>query len=286
MIRKRNLILMLLLISIIGSANAKEVFLPPSLHVNCFDERKQIDNMWEKTLILIFPAKRRIISTNTGIIMAKAIANHSAHPGFWDKAQDRNRADHEKTAMAYLDYTNKEIAKKCRCKTSEISILGTAADLDNMSVVTKEFAPLVVTTIVTAGARGNALRAGTDEGEYIEGVKTDKKNSLKPGTINIIVLTNIKLTDSALARSIITVTEAKTAALEKLKVKSSQHPNEQATGTGTDSVIVVSGESAPTATYTGGHSKIGELIGKAVYEAVIESLKKQNGFESESSVNP
>jgi adenosylcobinamide amidohydrolase len=27
------------------------------------------------------------------------------------------------------------------------------------------------------------------------------------------------------------------------------------------------------------HSKIGELIGKAVYEAVVEALKKQNGVE-------
>ncbi|NTW77385.1 MAG: DUF4019 domain-containing protein, partial [Syntrophaceae bacterium] len=32
------------------------------------------------------------------------------------------------------------------------------------------------------------------------------------------------------------------------------------------------------ATYTGGHSKIGELIGKATYEAVVEALGKQNGY--------
>ena len=55
--------------------------------------------------------------------------------------------------------------------------------------------------------------------------------------------------------------------------------NTQATGTGTDNIIVVTGTNGPRVSYTGGHSKIGELIGKAVYEAVVEALKKQNGFE-------
>jgi len=52
----------------------------------------------------------------------------------------------------------------------------------------------------------------------------------------------------------------------------------QATGTGTDSIIVVSGTMGPQASYTGGHSRIGELIGKASYAAVLEALGKQNGF--------
>jgi adenosylcobinamide hydrolase len=53
----------------------------------------------------------------------------------------------------------------------------------------------------------------------------------------------------------------------------------QATGTGTDNIITVTGTSRPRVSYTGGHSKIGELIGKAVYEAVVDALKKQNGFK-------
>ena len=83
---------------------------------------------------------------------------------------------------------------------------------------------------------------------------------------------------NALARSLITITEGKTAALEDLKVPSSYTKEAQATGTGTDSIIVVSGTAAPRATYTGGHSRIGELIGKATYAAVVEALGKQNGF--------
>jgi hypothetical protein len=91
--------------------------------------------------------------------------------------------------------------------------------------------------------------------------------------------TNARLTDGARARAIVTVTEAKTAAFEDLKVMSSYTKNVQATGIGTDSVIVVSGTTGPKVTYTGGHSRIGEVIGKAVYEAVIEALWKQNGFK-------
>jgi predicted amidohydrolase/adenosylcobinamide amidohydrolase len=149
--------------------------------------------------------------------------------------------------------------------------MATAADMDNLAVVSKHYGPLTVTVLATAGARTNAIRTGVDAGTHIEG-KTPA------GTINILVLTNIRLTDAALARSLITVTEGKTAALEDLKVPSTYTPTVQATGTGTDSVIVVSGTQEPQASYTGGHSRIGELIGKASYEAVLESLGKQNGF--------
>ena len=94
-----------------------------------------------------------------------------------------------------------------------------------------------------------------------------------------MILTNARLTDGAMARAIVTVTEAKTAAFEDLKIPSTYTKTVQATGTGTDSVIVVSGINGPKVTYTGGHSRIGELIGKAVYEAVVEALGKQNGFK-------
>jgi adenosylcobinamide amidohydrolase len=122
-----------------------------------------------------------------------------------------------------------------------------------------------------------------DEGKYIEPdpafEKSPQQKAPKPGTVNILVLTNAKLTDGGLARAVITATEAKTAAFEDLKVPSSYTKMAQATGTGTDGMIVVSGVSGPLVTYPGGHSRIGELIGKAVREAVIEALEKQNGFK-------
>ena len=276
----KRLILPLLLIIMSCNVNAEELNIPQAINAKAEILRKMTDGLWEKTLILVFPKKRKIISTNKGIFNAKAVAIHSAHPNFWGDYEDKD--EHEKTWRSYIESIYNIISKRYHCKTKEISVLGTVAHLDNRAIVTKRYPPFTVTAIVTAGAKNNAIRTGVDEGNYIEGIKSEKQSSFKQGTINIIVLTNIKLTDAALCRTIITATEAKTSALEELQVKSSFTKNVQATGTGTDQVIVVSGESEPTATYTGGHSKIGELIGKSVYEAVKEALEKQNRFEEKS----
>jgi len=152
--------------------------------------------------------------------------------------------------------------------------MSTAADMDNLAIVTKTYNPFTVTAMVTAGAKTNALRTGVDEGTHVEG-------EAPKGTVNILIITNARLSDGAMARAIVTATEAKTAAFEDLKVPSSYTKTVQATGTGTDSVIVLSGTTGPRVTYTGGHSRIGELIGKAVYEAVVDALGKQNGFKKQ-----
>ncbi|MBR9986561.1 MAG: adenosylcobinamide amidohydrolase, partial [Desulfosarcina sp.] len=62
-------------------------------------------------------------------------------------------------------------------------------------------------------------------------------------TINIIVLANMRLTPRAMNRAIISATEAKTAALQDLDIRSSYTPmTNPATGTGTDNIIVVQGD--------------------------------------------
>lgn len=54
-------------------------------------------------------------------------------------------------------------------------------------------------------------------------------------------------------------------------------------GTGTDNMIVIPspGLSIDNA---GGHSKMGELIAKAVYQAVSEAIAKQNGLTAQRSI--
>jgi len=61
-----------------------------------------------------------------------------------------------------------------------------------------------------------------------------------------------------------------------MDIRSTYTPENQATGTGTDNMIVVSGE-GPLVKYTGGHAKMGELIGIVVKRAVAEAIEKQNG---------
>jgi len=251
---------------------ASELSLPKAFNVTGFIKKTEKNGLWEKTLILQFKQKRKVLSTNDGFVDALAVVNHSAHPLLWKKVCKEMKTEHEIGGKVYMKKIKTNIAKSLKIKEKNIAMMATAADMDNLAIVTKKYKPFIVTAMVTAGAKTNALRTGVDEGNYIEKEKPK-------GTVNIILLTNAHLTDGAMARAIITITEAKTAAFEDLKVPSSYTKNVQATGTGTDSVIVISNNNGPFVTYTGGHSRIGELIGKAVHEAVIKALVKQNGFK-------
>ena len=73
----------------------------------------------------------------------------------------------------------------------------------------------IVETIVTAGYEKTAHRAGT-------GYCYEERDGgfIVPGTINILVFTNKALTDSAMVKAIMTITEAKTAALQDWGVES------------------------------------------------------------------
>ncbi|GER92442.1 hypothetical protein A45J_0158 [hot springs metagenome] len=263
--------LIVLMIPIPSFVMAGDIPLPAELGVKAFVIKSEKNGLWEKSLIVQFPERRRVLSTNDGFVDAMAVVNHSAHPELWKRVCQEMKTKEEVGGKVYSRKIKERNAERLGIRSEDISQMATAADMDNLAVVTKTLKPFVVTALVTAGAKTNALRTGVDEGTHVEG-------EAPKGTVNILILTNARLTDGAMARAIITATEAKTAAFEDLKVPSSYTKDVQATGTGTDSAIVVSGTKVPQVTYTGGHSRIGELIGKAVYEAVVEALGKQNGF--------
>lgn len=283
--KKHKIIAVILLLLIPAQAGAADIGLPTELKAQATVIRSERQELWEKTLIVRFPERRRTLSTNDGITDMMAVANHAAHPLLWSHVCKNMKTDHEVGGKIYMRMIHEKTALQMGLRSVDITLMGTAADMENLAVVTKSFDPFVVTALVTAGAKGNALRTGVDEGVYIEpdpAFKLEGKTTSPPaGTINIMILSNARFTDGGLARAVITATEAKTAALEDLKVPSTYTKNVQATGTGTDSMIIVSGTSGPLVTYPGGHSRIGELIGKAVYEAVVEALQKQNGFKKD-----
>nr|WP_320012183.1 adenosylcobinamide amidohydrolase [uncultured Desulfobulbus sp.] len=170
--------------------------------------------------------------------------------------------------MAFgVDQVTDDIATNLGYTPQSYSGLMTGANMDNLSLQVQRDGDIEVVALVTAGVRGNAQRMSRDIGY-----------SRKHGTINIIILTNLKLAPEGMARAIITATEAKTAALLDLDIRSTPYPLDyRATGTGTDSMILVQGE-GPLVKYTGGHGKIGELIAKAVHAGVTEALSRQNGI--------
>ena len=176
--------------------------------------------------------------------------------------------------MAYgIEPVQKAIAENLGFDVGEYAGLMTGANMDNLSIQKMAYKDLEIKALVTAGVRGNALRMSKDTGGY-----------MGHGTINIILLTNRKLSPGAMAGALISITEAKTAALLDLDIRSSYTPwGHRATGTGTDSIIVVQGE-GPQVRYVGGHTKIGELIAKAVHAGVTEAVLKQNGIRRDRDV--
>ena len=155
----------------------------------------------------------------------------------------------------------------------------TLAEMKNASIVSKKFENMEVTTIATAGVRTNASRAG-DDASYWE-----DNGEFHFGTINIILLTNVCLEKSTLTEAFMTATEAKTVALNNLKIPS-QYSNGFATGTGTDGVAIFSNvDSSNVLTNAGKHSKLGELIAKSVIEAISKAVRKQVWITNKSQSN-
>ncbi|XRP96546.1 adenosylcobinamide amidohydrolase [Methanocaldococcus sp. 16A] len=225
-----------------------------------------------KTLIIEFDKRRRVLSTREGFKVVKYVGNHSIPEIFWDKVHN------------YKDYEN-QVLNKIGVKKEDIALLSTGADMDNLAIAKEKFDEFYVIAFTTAGAKYNAIRLGDEEADYIEkDFKTYKIENGKLiskeeiGTVNIILITNANLTDGAMARAIITITEAKTNAFQELDIRSTKYPELQATGTGTDNVIVVGGFGRGV-DYTGGHTKIGEMMAKVVKRSVKEALIKQDKLD-------
>ena len=173
------------------------------------------------------------------------------------------------------------------------AVMGTAANMAYAVHRPAGFEELRVDAFVTAGVAGNAARAG-DPAHWLEGADgrwrrieaADAEDGAgsdaapRDGTINTILLLSCPLTPAAQARAVMTMTEAKSAALAELAAPSRQSPR-IATGTGTDQFCLA----APleprreARTATGPHARLGELIGRAVLEGVKEALRWQNGLE-------
>jgi hypothetical protein len=134
----------------------------------------------------------------------------------------------------------------------------------------------VRTTPLAAGSGEGAAhpRAGALETEVL------KPAGIAHGTINTFLFFSSPLSPAALARAVVTMTEAKSSALAELAV-GSRYSTRLATGTGTDQYALAAPQSGPTLrTWTGHHTKAGELIGDAVRTATLEALRWQNGLEA------
>lgn len=163
-----------------------------------------------------------------------------------------------------------------------VAMMGTAANMNYAALVAAEDSAVQVTAIVTAGVQCNAACAG-DPAAWRETESGWESLVHIGGTVNTILLINSSLTEAALARAVMTMTEAKSAALQRLAVRS-LYSQEIATGAGTDQYCVAAPlRKGKPFTSTNPHSKLGELIGSAVREATLEALRWQNGLDASST---
>lgn len=135
-----------------------------------------------------------------------------------------------------------------------------------------------VEVFATAGIDKNAARAGELP------LYREEEEGFTPlgGTINLLVFLSVSLPLGILARSLITLTEAKSALLDELGIPSIES-GLTATGTSTDGIIVVMKNSGPLRTDVGTYSELGYLIATATKDAVREALYKESGWPQAGS---
>ncbi len=120
-----------------------------------------------------------------------------------------------------------------------------------------DFGPTRCTAVAVADMRGGTPRAGSVDGN-------------SRSATSVIVLIDADMSVSSMARAMVTATEAVTAAIQDLGLRDS----EGRCGTGVASfslAVVTDPDSGLHLRNAGKHSKLGELIGRTVHDAVMES---------------
>jgi adenosylcobinamide amidohydrolase len=229
---------------------------------------------YKKSLVVLFHGKRKTLCTgphNGGYREnLTAVFNNDCTVGAGMAAELRAPTYAEHIAL---------LASELGLDSGNAAGISTAAQMENVSIVTETHGGLDLTALITGGVEVNGGRAG-DPATWDEIHEREAGREVH-GTINIILRINVNLTEGALTRALVTCTEAKTAALQELLVPS-RYSSGLATGSGTDGTIIIANAESPwTLNNTGKHSKLGKLIGKSVKAAVKEALRLQTGLSPE-----
>jgi adenosylcobinamide amidohydrolase len=187
---------------------------------------------------------------NGGTNQVKAVLNVGVPEGYNDRSLHLDPLELITSSAANLGLTQDYLA------------MVTAAKINNYSLVSKTTGDFSVSVAATAGCKH-----GESSGEEMDVQEIT-------GTINIIVLVDGKPTESCMVASLITATEAKSAALKDLDVRS-RYTGDSATGSITDSATIASTNLGKTIAYGGPASKLGKLVGYCTRKAVTEALIKQ-----------
>ena len=230
---------------------------------------------YEKSIVIFFKGRRKVLSTS--VFNGGYHENYTAV--FNHDAKKAAGMPCEMLAPTYTEHMQ-ILSGRLGLDPETVTGMGTAADMENVAIETLSYQNLTVTAIVTGGIETNGGRVGDPAVFFSPVEKPDRA-----GTINIMLVLDTDLPPGTLVRALVTCTEAKTAAIQEL-LEGSKYSNGLATGSGTDTTIVVANSESPLYLEGAGkHSKLGELIGRAVKEAVKKALDKQTGLNPESQHN-
>jgi len=245
-----------------------------SLRTTLVETPQFVATRLERYCIVELRGPHRVISTSPRTGGQSERVQYLVNYQSMEPAGDAIRHDHI-TSMT-RDAYQAEVARTLGLEPNDVAMMGTAANMHYLSARHAEYRGLRVDAFVTAGVEGNATRA-SDPASWFEGEKGFEY--VPHGTINTILVINRPLTAGAQARAVMTMVEAKSAALGELAVPSGASPH-LATGTGTDQfLLAVPIGGAPSLEDAGTHTKLGELIGETVRQATVEALRWQNGLE-------
>ncbi len=215
-------------------------------NLNIYIEEKDIVIISEKNLECLSNA-----AINGGRVKSNSIVNHHVSLKF--------------------NHTNLEdvlnpVRERFNLSKTMIGLL-TAVEMADAILINEKVDNIDFTIILTAG-----LTNTSGPKIYISDVLEESDTSpYEPGTINIILLINCKLTEHAIVNLFITITEAKTLLLNKLNVRTKD--GSLATGTSTDTIVVGFTDVGKLVEWSGYATKFGQSIGQNVFKALSKALK-------------
>jgi adenosylcobinamide amidohydrolase len=236
----------------------------------------------EKIVYARFLVPHRVLST------CPASGGLQEDLGYLYNHQSCEPAGHDRTIHRLIS-SDPKAYRRMICLPYELpdetcATLGTAANMRYATIKEASFRELTVVAVCTGGVEGNAGRSGDPASVYEWNSRYEPVSPqvmVLHGTINTMLFINHELTHGAMVRAVMTATEAKTASLQELVV-GSRYSKGLATGTGTDQIGIASRLNSGTVLAgAGNHCVLGELIGKTVHDAVLESLKLQNSLTPE-----
>jgi len=95
--------------------------LPQGADAKAFVVKAERDGLWEKSLIVQFSERRRVLSTNDGFIDAMAVVNHSAHPELWKRVCQEMKTKDEVRGKVYSRKIKERNAESLGIRSEDIA---------------------------------------------------------------------------------------------------------------------------------------------------------------------